>query len=85
LFRDNSQLRLISTTHYHVSGKIKENTGLAKLYLLCRCSLFSALIGWELQTCLGFGKFSVGGAGDEGGLFFGIVNSLFCTKKQTKY
>ena len=34
------RLPIIFTIHYHVSGKIKENTGIAKLYLLCRCSLF---------------------------------------------
>jgi len=58
---------IISTTHYHVSDKFKENTDIGKLYLLCRCSLFLALIDWKIQTYLGLGKFSVGGAGDEGG------------------
>ena len=50
---------IISTTHYHVSGKIKENTGIAKLYLLCRCSLFLASIGWVKATFAGFDKFVV--------------------------
>ena len=55
---------IISTTHYHVSGKIKENTGIVKIYLLCRCSLFLASIGWAKLTFAGFDKFGVGLRGD---------------------
>ena len=51
---------IISTTHYHVSDKIKENTGIAKIYLLCRRSLFLASIGWVKATFVGFDKFVVG-------------------------
>ncbi len=40
--------------------KIKENTGIVKLTLLCRCSLFLASIGWAKATFVGFDKFAVG-------------------------
>ena len=54
------RLPIISTTHYHVSGKMKESTDVVKLYLLCRCSLFLASVGWAKQSLPVFDKFVVG-------------------------
>ena len=58
-FSDMGSIPIISTIHYHVSGKIKENTGIVKLTLLCRCSLFLASIGWVKQSCPVFVNFVV--------------------------
>ena len=49
-FSDMGSIPIISTIHYHVSDKIKENTGVAKLYWLCRCSLFLVAIEWLKET-----------------------------------
>ena len=38
--REDITMISIISPHFHVSGKIKENTDVVKLCLLCRCFLF---------------------------------------------